>query len=106
MKSIFATIKYSFAASSNTPNNTIRTKPISAKRRRLNPLVLTASAPIADNHVDLAEKVPPPRTRLRGLWEPVQQEVKEMPSHVAPTAVARVNKRRYDEAMPAAAPAR
>ena len=105
MKSIFATIK-NIAAGSNTTNNTTRAKPTSAKRPRLNPLVLTASAPIADNHVDLAEEVPPPRTRLYGLWQPVQEEVKEMPSKAASTAAARVNKRRYDEAMPAAAPAR
>ena len=105
MKSIFATIK-NIAARSNTTNNTTRAKPTSAKRPRLDPLVLTASSTSAHNHVDLAEQVPPPRTRLVGVWQPIQQEVKEMPSEAAPTAVARANKRCFDETIPAAVPAR
>ena len=75
----------------------------SAKRRRLNPSVVTAGAACADNHVG---QVPPCNTRHGGLGQLVQETAQEMPSEVASTAATRANKRRYDEAMPAAAPAR
>ena len=106
MNFIFATIK-NIAARSNTTKNTTRAKPTSAKRPRLDPLVLTASSTSSHNHVDLAEQVPLPRTRLVfDFWQPVQQKAEEMPSEVAPTAVARANKRCFDETIPAAVPAR
>ena len=89
------------AAGSDSNTNNTHAKPIGAKRRRLNPSAVTASAASADNHVDLSVKVPPPNTRPT-----VQEKAQEMPSKAASTATARANKRRYDEAMLAAAPAR